>query len=216
MPIKLRYWVTILVLPVLAGCYPKGAEYVEELDLVYTNFYNQFDFQSKTTFAMSDSVIKITGDNFEDPDGNGKPEFVSPTYATAITSAIKANMTSYGWTPVSKFSNPDVIILASAMTTTNIYYYYDWWYWGWYYPGWYPGWGWYYPGWYYPPYVSGYRSGSVFIQMVDAKTVGASDAVPIVWNAIFNGLAEGGTANITSRIQAAIGKAFSQSPYLKH
>jgi Domain of unknown function (DUF4136) len=217
MSMKLRYWVSMLILPILAGCYPKGAEYAEELDLVYTNFYDQFDFASKRTFAMSDSVIKITGAVFEDPDGNKKPEFVSATYATAITSAIKANMTSSGWNQVPKNANPDVILLVSAMTTTNIYYYYDWWYWGWYYPGWCACYGWYYPGWYYPPYVSGYRSGSVFIQMVDPKSIGSgNDNVAVVWNSIFNGLAEGSTANITSRIQAGIGKAFAQSPYLKH
>ena len=52
MPIKLRYWVSILILPILAGCYPKGAEYAEELDLVYTNFYEQFNFSNAKTFAM--------------------------------------------------------------------------------------------------------------------------------------------------------------------
>lgn len=216
MPIKFRYWLSILILPLLAGCYPKGAEYVDELDIVYTNYYDQFDFHSKTTFAMSDSVIKITGAAFEDPDGNHKPEFVSATYAVPITTAIKENMKSYGWQLVPKTSNPDVILLASTMTTTNIYYYYDWWYWGWYYPGWCACYGWYYPGWYYPPYISGYRSGSVFIQMVDPKNVGAGDNVPVVWNAIFNGLAEGSTASITSRIGVAINKAYAQSPYLKH
>lgn len=215
MTIKLRYWLSLIILPLLAGCYPDGAEYTEDLDLVYTNYYDQFDFKSKKTYAISDSVIKITGDNFDDPDGDGKPTFLSATYSTVIISEVKKNMTSAGWTLVDKNSNPDVILLTSAMTTTNIYYYYDWWYWDWWYPGWYD-WGWYYPGYYYPAYVTGYRSGSIFVQMVDHKaTIGADNAV-IVWSCIVNGLAEGGTADISNRITRSIDKAFTQSPYLEH
>ena len=157
-------------------------------------------------------MIKITGDNFEDPDGDGKPEFVKATYATPILNALKDNMASYGWQLVDKNSNPDVILLPTTMVTTNIYYYYDWWYWGWWYGGWY---GWYYPG-YYPPSVTGYRSGSVFVQMIDRTTATpASDNVAVVWNMIVNGLAEGDQTNIAARIQSSIGSAFKQSPYLK-
>ena len=213
---KSRYWLAVFLLPIMWGCYPKGAEYIEDLDLVYTNYYKDFDFASKKTYAISDSVIKITGDAFTDPDGDGKPSFVAPATAAAIVNQIKQNMANYGWTLVNKNANPDVIILNSTMTTTNIYYYYDWWYWGWYYPGYYPGWGWYYPGYWYPPYVTGYRSGSVFTQMVDHKAAAGADNVPVVWSMIINGLNEGGTANVTSRVQTSIDKAFAQSPYLKH
>jgi Domain of unknown function (DUF4136) len=215
MLIKHCKWVTLLFVAILGGCYPEGAEYFEELDLVYTNYSEDYDFQSKKTYSVPDSVIKITGERFEDGDTNGKPEFVSPTYSTVMISELKKNMESYGWTLVDKGNNPDVILLVSAMTTTNIYYYYDWAYWGWYYPGYYPGWGWYYPGSYYPTYVTGYRSGSVFVQMVDAQPRIQGENIPVVWSSIINGLAEGGTENINSRIQTGIGKAFSQSPYLK-
>jgi hypothetical protein len=211
---KLRYWLVMLMLPLLPACYPKGADYIEELDIVYTNYDPNFDFASKTTYAIPDSVIKITGDNFEDPDGDGKPTFVGSQYSAAILAAINQNMTAAGWTKVNKNANPDVILLPSTMTTTNIYYYYDWWYWGWYYPGWCYCWGWYYPG-YYPPYVSGYRSGSVFIQMIDHKAIGGTtENVPVVWSVILNGLAEGN--NISARIQTNMDKAFAQSPYIKH
>lgn len=209
---KIYRWLWIFILPVLDSCYPKGAEYVEELDLVYTNQSPTFDYKSKRTYAIPDNVIKITGDNFEDPDGDGKPEFVKATYATPILNALKDNMASYGWQLVDKNSNPDVILLPTTMVTTNIYYYYDWWYWGWWYGGWY---GWYYPG-YYPPSVTGYRSGSVFVQMIDRTTATpASDNVAVVWNMIVNGLAEGDQTNIAARIQSSIGSAFKQSPYLK-
>lgn len=202
---------------ILAGCYPKGAEYIEELDLVYTNYYDQFDFKARTTYALPDSVIKITGENFNDPDGNGKPEFLPKASGDVILNQIKTNMTAYGYTEVDRSQNPDILILVSTMTTTNIYYYYDWWYWDWWYGGYYPPWGWYYPCCYYPGYVTGYRSGSVLIQMADPKALGQGDTnVPVVWTAILNGLAEGGSSNIATRVQAGIDKAYAQSPYLKH
>jgi len=204
-------WLAIFMLPLLAGCYPKGAEYTEELDLAYTNYNSSFDFKTKHTYAIPDSVIKITGAAFEDPDGNGKPEFVKATYSAPILAALKQNMQAYGWQLVPKTSNPDVLLLPSTSTTTNLYYYYDWWYWNWWYGGW---WGWYYPG-YYPPYITGYRSGSVFVQMVDRTAMAGSDNAPVAWSMIVNGLAEGDQTNIATRITNSIGQAFKQSPYLK-
>ena len=217
MSFKIYKALLFVSLIILAGCYPKGAEYIEELDIVYTNYYNQFDFKAKVKYSLPDSVIKITGEALNDPDGDQKPEFLPKATGDVILNQIKTNMAAYGYQEVELNQNPDVLILASTMTTTNIYYYYDWWYWDWWYGGYYPPWGWYYPCCYYPSYVSGYRSGSVLIQMVDPKAVGQGDTnTPVVWTAIFNGLAEGGTANITTRAQAAIDQAYAQSPYLKH
>jgi hypothetical protein len=211
---KMYQWIIAPVVAVLFfGCYPQEADYIEELDLVYTNYYNQFDFKSVGTYAIPDSVVKITGDAYNDPDGDGKPTFVSQQYAVAILDEIKENMAAYGWTLVSKNSNPDMLILPSAMTTTNIYYYYDWWYWDWWYGG---GWGWYYPCCYYPAYVTGYRSGSVLIQFVDRSSLNPNnDNAKVVWTCIFNGLAEGSTASIIERIQTNIAAGFAQSPYMK-
>jgi len=212
---KFYQWLVLPVIIAIASCYPKGAEFAEDLDLVYTNYAQGFDFKTKHTFAIPDSVIKITGNVFSDPDGDHKPEFANPAYATAILNAIKTNMANYGWTLVNKNSNPDVVLLVSTITTTNLYYYYDWWYWGWYYPGYNPGWGWYYPG-YYPPYVTGYRSGSVFVQMVNnSPHPGQGENVTVLWSCILNGLAEGSTANISGRITTGINNGFAQSPYLK-
>ena len=211
---KLYQWVAILMVSGIIGCYPKGADLVEELDLVYTNHYASFDFASKHKFAIPDSVVKITGDIFEDPDGNHRPQFMSAASGDVILNAIKTNMTTAGWTKVDRNSNPDVLMLVSSMTTTNLYWYYDWYYWDWWYGGWY---GWYYPCCYYPLYVTGYKSGSVLVQMVDASTAKpGSENVTVVWDMILNGLAEGGTSNIASRVQAGVDQAFAQSPYLKH
>lgn len=216
MTIQLRYLLFVCLLPFLGACYPKGAEYIDELDLVYTNYDPTTDFSAKRTYSIPDSVIKITGENFDDPDGNGKPQFVKATYSTVILSQLKKDMELMGWTLVDKSDHPDVVLLVSSTTTTNLYYYYDWGYWGWYYPGFNPGWGWYYPGYYYPPYITGYRSGSIFIQMVNNENTGEGENIPVIWSCIINGLAEGSTADITYRTQLNIDKAFSQSPYLKH
>ena len=211
---RIFYWLALPLLVLIAGCYPKGAEYVEELDLVYTNYDNTVDFSTPRTYAIPDSVVKITDGSYSDPDGNGKPEFVSPTYSTTIINSIKNNMDAYGWTLVDRNDDPDVILLPSATTTTYLFYYYDWWYWDWWYGG-YGGWGWYYPG-YYPPYVTGYRAGSVFVQMIDQNASRDSESLRVIWHCIFNGMAEGSTATILSRIETSINQGFAQSPYLKH
>ena len=214
MTIKLCFRIALLVMPALSGCYPSGADYIEELDLVYTNYDGQADFASRHTYAIPDSVIKIDGDQYLDPDGDGKPNFVTGGYATTMLARINANMDAYGWQRVDKNANPDVILLVASITTTNIYWYYDWGYWGWWYPGGGYG-GWYYP--YYPPYATSYRTGSIFIQMVDHKAATpAGENVPVLWSGIVNGLAEGSSTSINSRIQTTINQAFAQSTYLKH
>ena len=214
--VKISYrWLTVIVTSVLIGCYPNGATYIQELDLVATNYDNTFDFKAHKTYAIPDSVILITGDLL-DSSTRTKPDFISNTYALPILNTIKQNMSNYGWTLVDKNSNPDVLILPSAISTTYLYYYYDWWYWGWYYP-YYPyyGWGWYYP--YYPPYsVSSYTVGSVFVQMVEVASLhpGAGSQAHVVWTGIFNGLLEGATTDVIARAQTSINAAFAQSPYL--
>jgi hypothetical protein len=211
---KLSQWVAILVVSGVIGCYPKGADLVEEIDLVYTNHDGTFNFASKHTYSIPDSVVEITGDVFNDPDGNHKPQFMPAATGDVILKAMNDNMTAAGWTRVTLSQNPDVLMLVSSMTTTNLYWYYDWYYWYWWYGGW---WGWYYPCCYYPMYVTGYRSGSVMTQMVDATTTKpGSDKATVVWNMVLNGLAEGGTTNIASRVQTGVSQAFAQSPYLKH
>ncbi|MHA7129333.1 DUF4136 domain-containing protein [Algoriphagus namhaensis] len=210
---KLNQLLTMGLLALLSlACTPDGAEYVDELDIVYTNHDPNFNFTSKGTFAIPDEVIKI---DVEDVPGEPGfvPDFVDPVYANAILETIKSNMRNYGYTEVDESANPDLIILPSAMQTDQLYFYYDWWYWNWYYPGWGPGWGWYYPG-YFPPQVSRIRTGSVFIQMTDPSNQSATDKIPVVWTSVVNGLFEGNINSISSRITQTIDQAFEQSPYL--
>lgn len=205
----------ILALPLsLAGCYPNGPDYVEQLDLVATNYNPDYDFSSKTTFSIPDNVVVITGENLDDPDGNSQPDFISEPYNTQIINTITSELENIGWTKVDTSQHPDVWILPTSMSSTTFIYYYDYWgYWGWWGGGY---WGWYYPG-YYPPVVSSYTTGSLFVTMVDRNALTPDNALPVEWGFIVNGLLTGSsTANTSSRITTGISQAFDQSPYLKH
>lgn len=193
-----------LVMTILYGCYPNGPEYVNDLDLVVTRYDKAFEFDDEKTFAIPDKVVKITGNL-----ANGQEvEYVDDEYALAIINTVKDNMNKYGWEEVAP-DQADVLILPSAMSSTTFIWYYDWWYWDWWYP--YDWWGWYYP---YDIYGGSYTSGSVFLQMTypDGRT--AADNIPVPWTAVLNGLLEGPTSQVESRIETNIDQAFKQSPFL--
>ena len=194
----------LLTVILLSGCYPKGPEYIEDLDLVVTNHDVAFDFTKYKTYSLPDRIVKITGNLEEGED----PEYINEDAAALILKRVRENMQTYGWTEVAA-DQADMIILPSAMQSTTFVYYYDSWYWDWYYP--YYWWGWYYP---YPTYGGSYTSGSVFFQMTYPKGITAADNIPVVWSSILNGLLEGTTSQITSRVSSSIDQAFDQSPYL--
>ncbi len=74
------------------------------------------------------------------------------------------------------------------------------------------GWGWYYP--YYPPvYVTSYTTGTLIMNLMDKAVVSANGNLVLQWTGAVNGV-----MNYTydaTRVNAAIDKAFDQSPYLK-
>lgn len=193
------------------GCYPKGPDSTEDFDLVITHHDVGFDFSAANTFAIPDSVIKITGNLIGD-DG-GSVEFVNTVYGDVIIANVRENLSRYGWTEVGKNASPDVFILPSALQTTNIiyydYYYYPYYYWDWYYPYYWGGW--YYP---YPMYAGSYSSGSVFVQMVYPAGKTAADNTPVIWSALLNGVLDGSTTTTSARIGSSLDRAFDESPYL--
>jgi hypothetical protein len=192
----------LLVLPCLAflwGCYPGGAD--DQLDIVLSNYDKDNDFSKQKTYAMSDSVVKVTDDEL-------RTEFIKDANAATITARIRKNMADYGWTEVDESQSPDVMILNAAMETTYINYYYN--YWGWYYP-YYPP---YYP--YYPPYYSTYTTGTFLTQMVDPKDLGPEGQSTVIWTGLINGLMTGSSATFSSRVNQTIDQLYAQSQYLKH
>ena len=204
-----RYLLLVTTLFTLNSCVYYDPVYTDDLDLVVTNYDTEFDFKSKNTFSIPDSVVLLKSSTFD-----GSNAFAKPFYGDTIIKEIKKNMIARGWTLVDKSNNPDVIILPSVTQTTNLDIYYSYDYWGWYYPGYYPGgWAWYYPSWGIPV-ASSYKTGSVIIQMTDPSNASNSDHLPVVWISLINGLMEGKAASINYRIKTSIDQAFTQSPYL--
>jgi len=195
--------ILLVVMAVLVmSCYPAGPEYVEDLDVVYSSYDDQYNFTSKNTYAMPD---KIVVDVEIDKNGDTTYVYMKDIYATQILQQIESNMTANGWQKVEIDANPDVLISPAAMKSTTYFYsyWYDWW-WGGYYPGW---------GWYYPPYysVSSYTTGSLIITMSDPNLDNPINKSETVWIAAMNGLLG---SNDINRAKKGIDQAFKQSPYL--
>jgi len=186
----------------ILGCYPEQPEFVEEYDIVYTNYAPDFNFSDDYTFSLPDSVLLLDDNRGpEDP-----PEFVENIFGDPILATIRQNLIDEGWTEVDEDADPDLVVLPSAFDTEFLYFY-DPGYWCWYYPCW----GWWYPG-YRPGYVSGYRTGTVLIQITDPNGV-VNEEVPVIWTGALNGLLQGSDANIVGRIERNLDQAFTQPPF---
>lgn len=194
----------ITLIGFLGGCFPEGAQYVDELDLVYSVYDKGYDFQGKSTYSLPTQIVKITGDPTQ------QVEYINPLYATPILAEIAANMTNLGWTQVDISANPDIEFLPGAWSTTTIIVGGYWGsYWCWYYPYYCTGGGWYYP--YYP--TTSYTTGTLLMTMVDHKNASTDDSKRVVWTGAINGLLQG-TYNV-DRLNKNIYQTFTQSPYLK-
>lgn len=196
---KLTTFLVTVVSVLLLGCYPQGPEFTEDLDIVLTNFEDEYEFSSRNTYAMPDKIVKITGNQIE----GDEPKFIPDATATLILSQIDKNMAELGWDKVGVDENPDVLLTPAAMETTTIYYYYDYWYW------WYGG---YYPGWGYPSYSS-YTTGTLIMGLIDPEIIGANGNAVIQWSGALNGILT--NYYDASRVNKLIDQAFDQSPYLK-
>jgi len=193
-----------LLVTVLFGCYPAGPEYVEELDVTYSNFDKNFDFVSRGTYSMPDKVVKITGDPSK------PPEYLKDLYGVPILAQIDKNMQALGWTKVTANTTEDIQLMpASVSSTTTIIYGGYGGYYCWYYPYYCGGYGWYYPY----TYTSSYTTGTLVMTMTDPKKESADGSKRAAWTSAINGVLSG-TSDIT-RITNGIDQAFKQSPYLK-
>ena len=209
-------WPLILVLPLLMfSCYPDGPSATEDLDVVGTMHDAEFNFSGAVTYSIPDTVIHIIGED-------DKEEDVDHTYDELMLTTVKTNMDAFGYQimPIDTTQDPaDVVLLVSAITSTNsgVLYNPGWWgYWG-YWPGWgypsYPGYG---PGWGYGypyggyPVAYSYSTGTVFVNMIDPLQFDLeNEIVGVVWMAAINGLLQGNTGE--TRIREGINQAFKQS-----
>jgi hypothetical protein len=202
-------WLGVASLAVLGSCYPGDQLTVEEADVVVTLYDQSADFASKQTYAMPDSVIHLVQ--------SGETDDISRAFDDGTLTQVATNMDAMGFTRETDPALADVIVLVAVTAKEEVGFTgYPWGgYWGWYYP--YPpsfGWG------YYPWYGGGgsvymYRTGTMFMQMIDPASADSTLAkVPTIWLGALNGIVEGTQAEIQQRIVGGINQAFLQSPYL--
>lgn len=201
----MKHFLTASLVLLLAGCYPQGPDYVEDTDVVYTTYDEQFNFQSKQTYAMPDKIVM----DVEIDRGDTIYEYMPDQFASQIFSKIQENMTALGYNRVAISANPDLLLTPAAISSTTYFYsyWYDWWYGG------YWGWGW---GWYYPPYytISSYTTGSMIMVLSDPKAAADSpiNRSKTAWISAANGLVN--YAYDINRVTRSIDQSFRQSPYL--
>jgi hypothetical protein len=197
------------------GCYPGGPEYTSDYSLVMTDYDAGFDFGSRKTYFMPDTVNFATNDQDISDD-------VILGYEELIISQIESNMSARGYDRVDSTAAdaPDLFIGVQVIAINNngVAWIPGGGWWGGYYP---PGWGWGgWGGWYYPPYYPvgySYKTGTVLINMADpnATDVPEGDDVKIVWFGGLDGLLSSSTANNEASVKRGIDQAFDQSPYLQ-
>ncbi len=172
---------------IFSSCFVDYGLDTTNYDVVVTYHDTTYNFAPVTTYYLSDTVKHV---------GEG----ISSAYDNTIKTQIQTNLNKLGWTQAG-YLTANVRVMPAISSSTYVTY--D--YWGYY------GWGWYYP--YYPTVSYTYTTGSVFVLLVDPSKANTSTTTqPVQWIAVCNGLANGSSP--TSRIQAGIDKAFSQSPYL--
>src|SRR5262245_17294638 len=97
---------SLVLLLLLAACYPQGPDYVEELDIVLTNYNPNFNFKSENTYSIPDKIVKITGSV-----ASGEPpEYVPDLIAAAILARINTNMQTLGYNKVDISQSPNLIL----------------------------------------------------------------------------------------------------------
>lgn len=210
-------WVVLFsALVLLGGCYPGGAEYISDTDLVYTNYDENYNFGAIQTYYLADSINHIV-------DKGEKPNYDFDAY---ILSELERNFDALGYTRLDSTNasgpQPDVAVVVTVIETTNYYAYSSPWYpgwgWGWYWKDsnyWgYPGYGWGYP-WYGYTYVSSYSVGTVLWDMFDPDNVDEeNEVINIEWTGALNGMLGTSGSTTENRITKGIRQAFDQSPYL--
>jgi len=213
----MKYFNFIFILAsmgLLFSCYPKGAEYVDELD-TYISKFDPDNFRPDT-FAMPDEIVYYkNGELVENHDHK---------YDDEIINQFKNGLINAGFTPMEESGDTvlAVSITAHELTQTGAIYPPYWggpWYpWypggGWYpwYP-WYPGGGWWYP--WYPAYYQ-FQTGTVTFQIGDIKNiedVHDTIKVPVIYVGAIDGLLQGSDSYILQRVQEGIDQLFKMPPF---
>lgn len=201
----------------ISACYPGGAEYTSDTDVIYTDYNPEFNFGGINTYYLADSINHIVDEGQE-------PDYSIDKF---IVGELQRNFDNLGWTrldsnDVGAGQKPDVAIVLSAIRVTNYNIYTSPWYpgWGWGYywkstQYWgYPGYGWGYP-WYGGTYVTSYETGTLSWKMFDPDNVDEENEIIYVdWTGAVNGVLGTSSQTTKDRISRGVDQAFKQSPYL--
>lgn len=201
----LKFGAMFMIAALVYGCYPKGAETVDDTELVYTNYKADFNFVENRTYWLRDEVVYI--------DTTATP---NPTINAIILDEIQKQFAMKNYTQITDIedsSSVNIVVMSSVLkeTQTGVNWYpgYGGWYGGWW--GGYPSWG--YPGWGVPVAYS-YSTGSIFIDAFNARGFDNPDTNPFVWTAAMNSVLASSNFGQETRIRRVIAQAFAQSPYL--
>lgn len=197
----------------LFSCAPdSGFNTLGDYDVIATHYDPNTDFKTLSTYALPDTVV-----HRRDPEDTSSVN-LPREYDQLILTLVRGNLEALGYEEEADpgSNRPDVYVIVSATLTkwlANASE--DWWaYWGWY-PYWPPTWG---PDWgtYYPfPANYFYRTGTLFIDMIDDEVPeGQEQLIPILWTASINGIMAGAPQGAEERLTDNIRQAFDQSPYL--
>jgi hypothetical protein len=142
-------------------------------------------------------------------DGEQQPSTAVPS---ATASVINQRMGTYGYTPAALTASPHVGLRMAWMQNSYTYYYSycsGYWY-GWY--GCWPSWG----------YGGSYSTGTVILMMVDLREAPPPQPPPVdgggrpvLWVSGLYAVLQGTSIENTNTLNAALNRAFDQSPYLK-
>lgn len=206
----------------LTACYPGGAEYTSDTDIIITEYDDEYNFNAIKTYYLSDSINHIVNEG----------DKATTTFDSWVLSELERNFDALGWERLSPPDSlnpgpePDVAIVLAAIEVENYNYWgmpwYGGWGWGWYWKStgetsyWgYPGYGWYYPPYYGGGYVTSYTTGTYAWNLFDPSLVDEdSEDILIQWLGAINGIAGSSTSTTKTRITNSINQAFRQSPYL--
>ncbi len=205
----------------IGGCYPGGPEYTSDYDLIASEYSQEYwSANSPSTYYMPDSLGWIV--DREDLDNN---DDLTREYDAFILGEVAENMALYGYQRITELdleSPPDLYVFTQALAVknTSISYVpgYPWY--GGYYPGWggyWPGYGGYYPGWGGATVATSYTTGTILIEMGDAKNLDEENKIiNMVWSAGVDGLLSSSSASNQQFVSQSIEQAFIQSSYLKN
>lgn len=210
MNIKSKYFnlsgLVVALIIMLAGCYPKGPEYIQDYGIVVTDYDPDFDFGSKKTYYMPDTI------SFETNMGDDDIEDIIRQYEELILGLIEDNMSdrNYQRIDTSAAELPDLVIGVSALALENSG------------VGWVPSpcwswWCWYYPPYWYPVGYS-YSTGTVLIQMGDPEdflNFNEDIEADVAWIGALDGLLSSSSATNVQGVTNGINQAFAQSPYIQ-